>query len=136
MCLSRCPVVWQDYSSYNKCSQNLQIKKVTHLSGGSEFVAYPGRVDEVDGVSCLIDWKTTTSRYPEAPEGLLSLDPNSFVIRGSAGSPKPRLLSLYRSSGTSVFEGHDFRRAMDASRAMLGPSCRKVALLTAIFAFL
>jgi len=55
--------------------QNLQIKRVRHLSGGSEFVAYLDAVGEVDGVPCLIDWKTTTSRYPEAPGGLLSLDP-------------------------------------------------------------
>ena len=28
-----------------------------------------------DGVDCLIDWKTTSSRYSEEPEGLLALDP-------------------------------------------------------------
>jgi hypothetical protein len=38
-------------------------------------VAYPDALSELDGVRCLIDWKTTTSRYPEDPERLLSLDP-------------------------------------------------------------
>ena len=27
--------------------------------------------------NCLIDWKTTTSRYSEGPEGLLTLDPQT-----------------------------------------------------------
>ena len=52
---------------------DLQIKKNRTLGQGSEFVAYLDAMGEVDGVLCLIDWKTTTSRYPEAPEGLLSL---------------------------------------------------------------
>jgi PD-(D/E)XK nuclease superfamily len=26
-------------------------------------------------VACLLEWKTTSSRYPEEPEGLLALDP-------------------------------------------------------------
>jgi len=32
-------------------------------------------IGEIDGQRYLIDWKTTTRRYPETPEGLLSLDP-------------------------------------------------------------
>jgi PD-(D/E)XK nuclease superfamily len=45
------------------------------LAGDAEFVAYLDAVGELDGVTCLIDWKTTTSRYSESPRGLLSLDP-------------------------------------------------------------
>jgi len=30
---------------------------------------------ELDGNRCLLDWKTTSSRYPEEPKELLSLDP-------------------------------------------------------------
>src|ERR1700752_144017 len=55
--------------------QDLQIKILQSLPGNSEFVAYVDAIGEVDGASCLIDWKTTTSRYPEDPQGLLSLDP-------------------------------------------------------------
>jgi hypothetical protein len=29
----------------------------------------------LDGSNCLLEWKTTSSRYPEEPQGLLSLDP-------------------------------------------------------------
>jgi hypothetical protein len=55
--------------------ENLQLKMVRSLSGGGEFVAYIDAIGEIDGQRFLIDWKTTTSRYAEEPEGLLSLDP-------------------------------------------------------------
>jgi len=55
--------------------QNLQVKMTRSLPRGNEFVAYIDALGELDGRGCLIDWKTTTSRYPEEPEGLLSLDP-------------------------------------------------------------
>jgi len=55
--------------------KNLQIKAVRTLSGGNDFVAYLDALGELDGKRCLIDWKTTTSRYPDEPDGLLSLDP-------------------------------------------------------------
>ena len=29
----------------------------------------------MDGKWCLLEWKTTSSRYPEEPDGLLALDP-------------------------------------------------------------
>ena len=41
--------------------QNLQVKKLKSLTGGSEFVGYLDAIGEVDGVRCFIDWKTTTS---------------------------------------------------------------------------
>ena len=56
-------------------AENLQIKIIRTLPGGNEFVAYVDAIGLLDGKRCLIDWKTTTSRYPEEPEGLLSLDP-------------------------------------------------------------
>jgi hypothetical protein len=55
--------------------KNLQAKLVRTLAGGNDFVAYIDALGELDGKQCVIDWKTTASRYPEEPEGLLSLDP-------------------------------------------------------------
>src|SRR6266403_3177626 len=52
--------------------KNLQIKMLSTLPGGSEFVAYLDARGEIDGQHCLIEWKTTTSRYSTEPEGLLS----------------------------------------------------------------
>jgi hypothetical protein len=55
--------------------KDLQIKFVQALRGGSEFVSYIDAIGDLDGKHCLMDWKTTTSRYPEEPQELLSLDP-------------------------------------------------------------
>ena len=44
--------------------ENLQIKMVRSLPGDNEFVAYIDALGYLDGTRCLIDWKTTTSRYP------------------------------------------------------------------------
>jgi hypothetical protein len=54
---------------------NLQIKVVRDLPNANQFVSYIDAVGELDGIRCVLDWKTTSSRYPEEPVGLLSLDP-------------------------------------------------------------
>jgi len=55
--------------------RNLQIKFSCPLSENNDFVAYIDAIGKVDGTRCLIEWKTTSSRYPEEPDGLLALDP-------------------------------------------------------------
>ena len=55
--------------------RNLQIKVTRPLSASHEFVAYIDAVGQLDGSRCLLEWKTSSSRYPEEPEGLLALDP-------------------------------------------------------------
>src|SRR5438094_3372250 len=55
--------------------RNLQVKFVLPIGGQNEFVAYIDAIGELDGKRCLLEWKTTSSRYPEEPEGLLALDP-------------------------------------------------------------
>jgi hypothetical protein len=55
--------------------RNLQIKFVRPLTAGNEFVAYVDAIGKLDGRRCLLEWKTTSARYPEQPEGLLRLDP-------------------------------------------------------------
>ncbi len=54
--------------------RNLQVK-FTRPVGRSEFVAYIDGIGKLDGVRCLLEWKTSSSCYPEEPEGLLALDP-------------------------------------------------------------
>jgi hypothetical protein len=41
----------------------------------NDFVAYVDAIGKLDGERCLIEWKTTSSRYSEEPEGMLALDP-------------------------------------------------------------
>jgi hypothetical protein len=55
--------------------RNLQIKFSRPVSEKNEFVAYVDAIGKLDGTRCLIEWKTTSSRYPEEPDGLLALDP-------------------------------------------------------------
>src|ERR1700731_1032251 len=54
---------------------DLQLKIVHQLPGGGEFLAYVDAIGELDGLRCIIDWKTTTARYADNPAGLLALDP-------------------------------------------------------------
>ncbi len=65
-------------------NENLQRKITQPLSGGNEFVSYIDAIGELDGKRCLIDWKTTTSRYRKVPKGFSRLIHSSFVILGSA----------------------------------------------------
>lgn len=55
--------------------RNLQVKFTRPIPGGNDFVAYVDAIGKLDGTRCLLEWKTSSSRYPEEPEGLLSLDP-------------------------------------------------------------
>ena len=55
--------------------RNLQIKFVRPLLDKNDFVAYIDAIGKLDGTGSLLEWKTTSSRYPEEPEGLLALDP-------------------------------------------------------------
>ena len=54
--------------------RNMQKKLIRSLANGNEFVAYVDAVGQLDGAKRLLEWKTTSARYPEQPEGLTSLD--------------------------------------------------------------
>src|SRR5215469_3689452 len=54
--------------------RNLQVK-VTRLIGRNQFVSYIDGIGSLDGTPCILEWKTSTSRHPEEPTGILSLDP-------------------------------------------------------------
>jgi hypothetical protein len=45
--------------------ESLQVKMLRTLSGNNDFVAYIDALGALDGREYLIDWKTTTARYPE-----------------------------------------------------------------------
>ncbi len=55
--------------------RNLQVKVLKPISGTNDFVAYIDAIGLLDGTRCLLEWKTTSSRYPDEPDGLLALDP-------------------------------------------------------------
>jgi hypothetical protein len=82
--------------------KNLQIKMVRTLLEGNEFVAYLDALGELDGRHCLIDWKTTTSRYPEEPEGLLSLDPQLICYSWISGISDVALVVFVRKRSPEI----------------------------------
>src|SRR5690349_1536923 len=81
---------------------DLQIQKLRLLDGGAEFIAYLDAIGEVDGTRCLIDWKTTASRYSESPEGLLSLDPQLICYSWISGIPEVALVVFVRKHAPEV----------------------------------
>ena len=76
--------------------KDLQLKMLRALPNGSEFVAYIDAVGELDGQRFLIDWKTTVNRYPEEPDGLLSLDPQLVCYSWISGIPDVALVVFVR----------------------------------------
>jgi CRISPR/Cas system-associated exonuclease Cas4 (RecB family) len=55
--------------------RKLQIKFTRPVAGNNDFVGYIDAIGRLDGKRCLLEWKTSSSRYPAEPKGLLSLDP-------------------------------------------------------------
>jgi hypothetical protein len=53
---------------------NMQKKLIRPLANGNEFLTYVDAIGHLDGKRRLLEWKTTSARYPEQPEGLTSLD--------------------------------------------------------------
>lgn len=76
--------------------QNLQVKLLRNLPGGHEFVAYLDALGELDGQRRILDWKTTTSRYVEAPRELLSLDPQLICYSWMTGISEVALAVFIR----------------------------------------
>jgi hypothetical protein len=64
---------------------NLQREVVRQLACGNEFVSYVDAIGNLDGVTTIIDWKTTSRRYLEQPRGLLSLDPQLICYSWMTG---------------------------------------------------
>jgi PD-(D/E)XK nuclease superfamily len=82
--------------------ENLQIKMVRSLPGANEFVAYIDALGYLDGTRCLIDWKTTTSRYPEEPEGLLGLDPQLVCYSWISGISEVAFVVFVRKQAPEI----------------------------------
>jgi PD-(D/E)XK nuclease superfamily len=76
--------------------RDLQIKFVQPLSGQNEFVAYIDAVGQLDDRGCLLEWKTTSSRYPEEPDGLLALDPQLVCYSWMTGIPEVAMVVFVR----------------------------------------
>ncbi len=76
--------------------RNLQIKCTKALSARNDFVAYIDAIGQLDGARCLLEWKTTSSRYPEEPIGLLRLDPQLICYSWITGISEVAQIAFVR----------------------------------------
>src|SRR6202795_3403122 len=75
---------------------NMQVKLVRSLPAENGFVAYLDAVGTLDGKPSLLEWKTTTARYPEEPEGLLALDPQLICYSWISGISDVAVVAFVR----------------------------------------
>jgi hypothetical protein len=52
---------------------NQQIQFTRMLGSGNNFVSYVDAIGELDGTPCVLEWKTSSARYPEEPAGISAL---------------------------------------------------------------
>ena len=82
--------------------ENLQVKLLRTLPGKNEFVSYIDALGTLDGKECLIDWKTTTSRYADEPQGLLTLDPQLICYSWISGISDVALVVFVRKHAPEI----------------------------------
>jgi CRISPR/Cas system-associated exonuclease Cas4 (RecB family) len=68
--------------------EDQQVKLERELAGGHSFLAYIDAIGMLNGERVLIEWKTTSSRYADQPEGLMQLDPQAICYSWMSGIPK------------------------------------------------
>jgi hypothetical protein len=56
-----------------RSTQQIQFNRT--LSSGNTFVSYIDAIGELDGTTCVLEWKTAAARFPEEPAGISALDP-------------------------------------------------------------
>ena len=81
--------------------QNLQIK-ITRPIGRNEFVAYVDAIGKLDGKRCLLEWKTSSCRYAEEPDGVLALDPQMVCYSWITGIAEVAQVVFVRKSLVEV----------------------------------
>ncbi len=62
-----------------------QIQFTRSLRSGNGFVAFIDAIGELDGTPCVLEWKTSSARYPEEPAGLAALDPQLICYSWMTG---------------------------------------------------
>jgi len=75
---------------------HLQLRIHRQLAPGTEFVSYIDAIGELDGISSIIEWKTTSARYSEEPAGLLALDPQLLCYSWMTGIAEVAMVVFVR----------------------------------------
>jgi hypothetical protein len=66
-----------------KHHQQIQFRKP--VADRNDFVSYVDAIGEIDGTKCVLEWKTTSARYPEEPVGISALDPQLICYSWMTG---------------------------------------------------
>jgi CRISPR/Cas system-associated exonuclease Cas4 (RecB family) len=66
-----------------KTQQQVQFTRT--LNSGAGFVSYVDAIGELDGTPCVLEWKTSSARYPEEPLGITGLDPQLICYSWMTG---------------------------------------------------
>jgi hypothetical protein len=76
--------------------RNLNVKITRRLSTANDFLGYVDAIGYLDGSRSILEWKTTSSRYPGQPAGLLSLDPQLVCYSWLTGIAEVSLICFVR----------------------------------------
>jgi hypothetical protein len=68
-----------------KPSSHQQIRFSRTLRSGNSFVAFVDAVGELDNTPCVLEWKTSSARYPDEPAGIAALDPQLVCYSWMSG---------------------------------------------------
>lgn len=79
-----------------RSKQNTQVKLIRALPNGNDFVSYIDGIGELDGTRSVLEWKTTSARYPEEPKGLTSLDLQLTCYSWISGIPDVAIIAFVR----------------------------------------
>lgn len=82
--------------------RDLQVKFTRTIGEKNDFVAYIDAIGKLDGTCCLLEWKTSSRRYPEEPEGLLALDPQLVCYSWMTGIAEVAQVVFVRKSMVEV----------------------------------
>ena len=64
---------------------NQQIQFTRPLGSGNNFVSYIDAIGELDGTPCVLEWKTSSARYADQPDGVFALDPQLICYSWMSG---------------------------------------------------
>ena len=78
-----------------RSNQQIQFNRI--LSSGNNFVSYVDAIGELDGTPCVLEWKTTSARYPEEPAGISALDPQLVCYSWMTGIDEVAQIVFVRS---------------------------------------
>ena len=86
----------EDRIHIGRPQQGMQVKLTKPLANGNQFIAYVDALGTLDGNQSLLEWKTTSARYPDEPDGLLSLDPQLVCYSWMSGIADVSLIAFVR----------------------------------------